>query len=114
MFSIRRRVHQRAVQRAALNRPDLSRHFETPDPEPRPAPPVRMDWPEVPNRQPHSWQVHRVELHDGVRTHVLIAQVRTEDEAFRVEAQQASQVCITKWGSKQPPYYSARPPKVIA
>jgi len=49
----------------------------------------------------------------GVRQAVLIAETRGEEEAFRVATQQASQVRITKWGHKQKPYYSFRPPLLV-
>ena len=56
--------------------------------------------------------MHRIELGlEGTeRRLVLIAECRNEEAAFHVAAQQASQVRITKWGSKQRPYESFRPP----
>ena len=78
-----------------------------------PAPPPRRDWPEIQTRHPAWWQVHRIEVDaQGVRVAVLIAEVRTEDEAFRVADRQLSQARVTKWGSKQQPFYTRREPKM--
>jgi hypothetical protein len=84
----------------------------TPDPVPPPQP-ERRDWPEIASRHPAWWQVHRIELHAGARRLALIAETRTEDEAFRVAALQVSKVRITKWGSKERPYESFAEPLVI-
>ena len=112
---LRRRIRQR--QQQAAPRRDLTHHLEACEDDRRPAsePPPPSDWPVIQSRHPGWWQVHRIELRPGgTRFAVLIAQVRTEAEAFRVVSQQASQARITKWGSKVPPYYSHRDPKVIA
>jgi hypothetical protein len=103
-----RRLRQRLSQRTALNspasRPDL------PDDVP-PPPTTRGDWPEIQSRHPGWWQVHRVELDGDERRYVLIAEMRTEMDAFDVAAKQISQVRITKWGSRQPAHFSYHPPR---
>ena len=79
-----------------------------------PPPPPLTDWPEIQTRHRGWWQVHRIEIHPGhVRKAVLIAERRTEDEAFAVAAKQASRVRITKWGDKRRPYESFRPLLVV-
>jgi hypothetical protein len=113
MGSLWRRLRQRQQQGLALGRPDLTTHLSVPD-EPLPPPPPLVDWPAIQSRHPAWWQVARVEVHGGLeRRYVLIAEVRTEAEAFRVAYLQASQVRITKWGSKERPYESMRDPKRV-
>jgi len=87
---------------------------ETPVDEVPPEAPPQWDWPAVPSRHPHWWQVHRIEIHGTERRLVLIAEVRTETEAFRVAAAQMSQVRLTKWGSPARPYETPhRDPLVV-
>lgn len=110
---VRQLVHQRASQRFLLNQPDLSRHVTDQEPEPLPKPPTLTDWPVIHTNHPYWWQVHRVVMgKDGSRGYQLIAECRSEDEAFRVASQQLHQCRITKWGDKRPPYFSAKSPKV--
>lgn len=82
-------------------------------PEDFPKQPDLVDWPRIHSRHPHWWQVHRIEIHGDEKHLVLIAEVRDEDAAFRVAAQQVSQVRITKFPSKARPYESYRPPLVV-
>jgi hypothetical protein len=99
--------------RGASNRPDLSAHLDAPDLPGLPPPvrqDVRQDWRVIPSRHPWWWQVHRVVHRDAGLDYELIAECRTEAEAFRVETFQESQVRITKWGSKTLPYFSPRSP----
>jgi len=99
--------------RRPQDRPFL--HVERCEDDRPPAPPLALkDWPEIESRHPSWWQVHRIEVTAGQseRRAVLIAETRTEDEAFRVAAQQFSQVRITKWGAKLKPYYSMREPLI--
>ena len=44
---------------------------------------------------------------------MLIAEVRTENEAFKVAAGQASQVRIRKWGAKAKDYLSPHEPLLV-
>jgi hypothetical protein len=113
MRTLWQRLRSRQAAKAAARRPDLS--WVGPDlPPPRvhdPAP--RTDWPAIESRHPGWWLVQRVERHDDGVHLVLIAECRTEDEAFTVANRQASQVRISKWGSRLPPYYSPREPKEV-
>lgn len=113
--NLRRRVRQRQQADAMSRLLDLSKHVGDcqDDRPPARAERPRVDWPEIQSRHPGWWQVHRIELRQGVRVTVLIAEVRTEDEAFRVMDQQHSQTRISKWGSKLPPYVSHRDPLVV-
>lgn len=109
----RRRVRQRQTQRQTLDAPRITFTTDADAPTPRAEPPLR-DWPEIDSRHPGWWQVARVEVRpDGGVRYALIAECRTEDQAFSVAVHQASQVRITKWGSKLAPYTSMRPPKRI-
>ena len=113
-FTPLRRVRSRSAQRQQLNAPDLSRHVVDPVDDPAPTVVEPRDWPAIESRHPAWWLVHRVEVApDGARRLVLIAECRTEDQAFAIAVHQASQVCITKHGSKLPPYYSHRSPRAI-
>ena len=90
----------------------LGKEPTTPDPEPR-APAPRKDWPRIISTHPNWWQVHRVEVCGLEKNYVLIAEVRTETEAFKVAAGQTSQVRIRKWGSKARDYLSPHEPLLV-
>jgi len=109
MTTLWKRVRDR--QRAAY-RPKFLPELEAPVDDVPPAPPACTDWPRIESRHPTWWQVHRVVLDGHERDFVLIAEVRTEEDAFKVAAVQASQVRIRKWGVK-PDYYSFQPPQRI-
>jgi hypothetical protein len=119
--SVFRRVRNRQRAAGSSRLPDLSKHIQCTCPAvdtcpvhaPVPQPPPPVDWPEVQTRHPSWWQVHRVEVHGLERRLVLVAEVRTEDEAFRVADQQASQARIHKWGSRERPYFTHRSPKLV-
>jgi len=107
-------TRERAAARAANNRPDLSRYLPVdPDPPRPPAAPVLEDWPRIESRHPTWWQVQRVEKRGDQTVWVLIAEVRSEDAAFRIAHRQKYQVRISKYGDRQKPYYSHREPKVV-
>lgn len=103
------RRRYRPQQTADLPR---GREPETPA-EAFPKQPDLVDWPPIQSRHPNWWQLFRLEQHGTELRPVLIAETRTEDEAFRIAAQQVSQVRLTKWGSKLQPYESYRPRMVI-
>ena len=110
-----RNFFRRTLRRPARTTFIDPKHLEScTDDRPPAAPPPKTDWPEIQSRHPGWWQVHRVEVPDSSteRRFVLIAELRTEDEAFNVASQQASQVRITKWGDKQKPYFSMREPRM--
>lgn len=110
---------QKRIQagRAASNRPDLSR-FVVRDTEPRVEPvepaDTRTDWPAISGMHPTYWHVHRVEIVGGVRRLVLIAERRTEHDAFAIAAEQRHQCRVSRWSDRRAPYYSPRPPLVVA
>lgn len=106
----KQRAHYRPQRTADL---PPGRAPETPDPAPVPVTSDLVDWPRIASRHPHWWQVFRIEHHGFDRRYALIAEVRTEDEAFRVAAQQASQVRITKFPPKAQPYESFRAPLMV-
>jgi hypothetical protein len=108
-----RRQRQRIGQRGAINRPVPPPDASCPGPPSAPPAP-RRDWPAISSAHPGWWQVHRVEVRGGARGFALIAEVRTEAEAFQVAATQASQVRITKWGDRQRPYFSPQRPRMLA
>lgn len=81
-------------------------------PDPAPVTSDLHDWPRIQSRHPNWWQVHRIEHHGTEKRLVLLAECRSEDDAFKIAAQQVSQVRITKWGTKRP-YESYRPPLVV-
>ena len=87
------------------------REPETPA-EAFPKQPDLVDWPPIQSRHPNWWQLFRLEQHGTELRPVLIAETRTEDEAFRIAAQQQSQVRLTKWDHPRP-YESYRPRMVI-
>jgi hypothetical protein len=100
MLTPRQRQRQRNAARTPLNAPDLSRHVVKE--EPRCVVPLAYQDPELPaigfNRQRSLWwQVERVEVVDGLRTHVLIAQVRSEETALRLVGSQKWQTIARKW-----------------
>lgn len=106
------RVRERQQRERALNRP-RSRPELVPDP-PRYVPPPLIERPPIISHHPAWWQVYRIELDpalDPPRRAVLIAEVRTEDEAFKIATSERWQVRITKWGHRAPPFYSHRDPK---
>lgn len=107
--SSRPRDRQRALYRPRFLEP-LTGEDEPPATEAFPKVPDLVDWPAIQSRHPTWWQVHRIELEGTERRLVLIAECRSEEAAFTVAAQQAAQVRITRWGSKQRPYESFRPP----
>lgn len=111
LFSWRQRARYRPQRTMDL---PTGRAPETPVEEVPPETPRQWDWPAIQSRHPHWWQVHRIEVHGPERRLVLIAETRTEDEAFRVAAAQASQVRLTKWGSRERPYETPhRDPLVV-
>ena len=103
------RRHQQA--RLALNRPEL----QAPAVDDHPPPPrvPLVDAPRIESTHPNWWQVHRVEVCGLEKNYVLIAEVRTETEAFKVAAGQASQVRIRKWGAKAKDYLSPHDPLLV-
>lgn len=107
MFRRRQRDAQITALRAPASVPDTVPDVEIPPPAPL------VDWPRIHSTHPNWWQVHRVEVCGLETNYVLIAEVRSEDEAFRVAAQQASQVRIRKWGSQERDYHSMRPPAMV-
>lgn len=111
------RVKERARAAAALNRPQLNVHVVPDSAAPAqrpPCQPVRSDWPPIRGLHPTWWQVERVELCHGQRRYVLIAQCRHEETAFAVADLQLSQVRITRYGDRQRPWLSFRPPREIS
>lgn len=115
MMTPRQRQRQRNAARAALNAPDLSGHVVKD--EPLCVVPLAYQDPELPaigfNRQRSLWwQVERVELLAGQRTHVLIAQVRSEETALRIVGSQRWQTIARKWRSRTHSNWAE--PKVIS
>jgi hypothetical protein len=110
---IMRRVRQRANQRGALNRPDLSRYKHLPPDPPAAPPPPLFDAEMIVEEHPTWWQVHRVEDRNGDRRAVLIGEFADETQAFLFVATQRSQCRIRKWGSRERPYFSMRDPLLV-
>lgn len=106
------RQRQRSSQRVAINSPDTSRASAVEDP-PQSPPVALVDSPAIAESHPTWFQVHRIEVRNGDRRAVLIGEFRTERPAYLFAATQASQTRVRKWGSREVPFYSARPPRVI-
>lgn len=108
------RVRSRQAANAAANRPQLQ---TTPGIDDQPTPAIAgrtlLTSPVIPTTHPTYWQVHRVESRAGVQDFVLIAECRTEADAFRVTDAEAWQCRIRRWGSRLPPYISYRPVRVV-
>jgi hypothetical protein len=108
------RVRGRQAALAAGRRPDLSRFTESAEPTLAVAPARPLeDWPAIESVHPTWWQVSRLEVRDGVGVRVLIAERRTEHDAFAVVVGQAHQCELRRWGDRRPPYVSHRPRLVV-
>jgi hypothetical protein len=108
-------VRRRQAALAAGRRPDLSKWTEAPEEPTVEVEPAQAleDWPAIVSVHPTWWHVSRLEVRPDGGVRVLIAERRTEAEAFAVIMRQAHQCELRRWGDRRPPYVSHRPRLVV-
>ena len=73
---------------------------------------ARTDWPAIVGAHPTWWRVHRIELADGVRRAVLIAERRTLQGALNVARVQQHQCTVARTDDGEP-FTTNRDPLVV-
>lgn len=116
------RTTQRRMRtsRQLLNGPQFDVPVAVDEPR-KPVDPPRVEisdeLPEIPvnyaRTGPEWWQVYRIEERAGQRVEVLIAQLRSEDQAIVAASRQKWLTTANRWNDRRPPYVNGKPCKVI-